>query len=249
MSGFFSALQFFTVLPAPLARPTASPAFSLAYFPLVGLLLGAILVGIDWALRLFLPLSLVNGAVIIALIILTGGLHLDGFMDSCDAIPGAQSASRRLEILKDVRVGSYGILGVLSLIMAKYLALSALPGPLRLPSLLLMPVLGRWAMALAIPAFPYARASGLGKAMKDGATRRSLVLPTLLALAVSALALQAVGLATLAGAGLLAILMGGHFTRRLTGLTGDTYGAINEVVEVAALIIIPLAAGAYRIQP
>lgn len=244
MSGFFSALQFLTVLPAPLARPEDRPSFSLAYFPLVGLLLGAILAGLDWGLGLILPLSLVNGALIIALILLTGGLHLDGFMDTCDALPGAHSASRRLEILKDVRVGSYGVLGVLALLLAKYLALSALPASLRLPSLLLMPVLGRWAMAQAITTFPYARASGLGKSMKEGATRWSLALATLLALGISALALQGVGAAALAGAGLLSLLLGWHFTRRLSGLTGDTYGAINEVVEVASLVMVPLAAGA-----
>ena len=249
ISGFFSALQFLTVLPAPLARPMEKPAFSVAYFPLVGLLLGAILVGLDWVLGLFLPSSLVNGGLIIAVIVLTGGLHLDGLMDTCDAIPGAQSPSRRLEILRDVRVGSYGILGALSLIMAKYLALSALPAPLRLPSLLLMPVLGRWSMALAIPAFPYARPSGLGRAMKDNNSWARLAAASLISLAISAAALQQVGVLAMIGAGAVTLLMGWHFTRRLSGLTGDTYGAINEVVEVAALIMVPLAAGGYRGQP
>lgn len=249
MSAFFSALQFLTVLPAPLAGPMEKPSFPLACFPVIGLLLGAVLAGLDLALGLILPLSLVNGALIVALITLTGGLHLDGFMDTCDAIPGAHSASRRLEILRDVRVGSYGILGALSLIMAKYLALAALPAGLRLPSLLLMPVLGRWSMALAIPAFPYARSTGLGRAMKDNTTWWSLVPATLLAMAAAALTLEAAGLAALAGAGVMALLMGWHFTRRLSGLTGDTYGAVNEVVEVAVLIMIPLAAGAYRGHP
>lgn len=246
MSGFFSALQFLTVLPAPLARPMERPAFSLAYFPLVGLLLGAILAGLDWTLRLFLPLSLVNGALIIALIILTGGLHLDGFMDTCDAIPGSYPSSRRLEVLRDLRVGSYSVLGLLSLLMAKYLALSALPDSLRLSTLLLMPVLGRWSMALAIPMFPYARAGGLGEGLKKAATWWSLALAAFLVLVISYLALQGTGVAALAGACLLCLLMGWHFTRRLSGLTGDTYGAINEVVEVAVLVMVPLAAGAYR---
>lgn len=249
MSGFFSALQFLTILPAPLASSMERPAFPLAYFPLVGLLLGAVLAAVDLALGFVLPLSLVNGALIVALITLTGGLHLDGFMDTCDAIPGAHSASRRLEILRDVRVGSYGILGALSLLMAKYLALSALPANLRWPSLLLMPVLGRWCMALVVPTFPYARASGLGKDLKDHATWSSLAPATLLAGAVAALAVGGAGLAALAGAGAIALLMGWHFTRRLSGLTGDTYGAVNEVVEVAVLIMVPLAAGAYRGYP
>ncbi len=249
MSGFFSALQFLTVLPAPLARPMDRPAFSLGYFPVVGLLLGIILVALDWVLRQFLPVSLVNGAVLIAMISLTGGLHLDGFMDTCDAIPGAHSTSRRLEILKDVRVGSYGTLGVLSLMMAKYLALAALPPALRIPSLLLMPVVGRWSMTLAITVFPYARSKGLGTFIKGGAGWRSLAIASILTAAISAAALQAMGIITLAGAGILAVLMGWHFTRRLSGLTGDTYGAINEVVEVAVLVLVPLAAGAYGMQP
>lgn len=247
MSGFFSALQFLTVLPAPWARPMDRPSFSLGYFPLVGLLLGAMVAGLDWLLRHFLPMSLVNGAVIVAMIVLTGGLHLDGFMDTCDAIPGAHSTSRRLEILKDLRVGSYGILGALSLLMAKYLALAELPLGLRLPSLLLMPVIGRWSMTVAITVFPYARASGLGKSMKEGAAWWSLALATVLAAAMAAAVLQGAGIIALAGACALTLLMGWRFTRRLDGLTGDTYGAINEVMEMAVLIMIPLAAAAYRI--
>ncbi len=247
MAGFFSALQFLTVLPAPLARPMDRPSFSLGYFPLVGLLLGAIVAGLDWLLRQFLPLSLANGSVIVAMIALTGGLHLDGFMDTCDAIPGAHSTTRRLEILKDLRIGSYGILGVVSLLMAKYLALAALPMALRLPSLLLMPVIGRWSMTLAITAFPYARASGLGKSMKEGAVWWSLALATILAAAIVTATLQSTGVMALAGACVLTLLMGWHFARRLNGLTGDTYGAVNEVVEMAVLIMIPLAAAAYRI--
>lgn len=248
MSGFFSALQFLTVLPAPLARPMERPSFPAAYFPLIGFILGAALAGLDLVLGLILPLSLVNGALIVAMIALTGGLHLDGFMDTCDAIPGAHAAPRRLEIMRDLRVGSYGILGALSLIMAKYLALSALPATLRLPSLLLMPVLGRWGMALVIPAFPYARPSGLGRDMKDNTTWWGLAPATLAAAAVAGVALRGAGLASLAGAGAIALLMGWHFTRRLSGLTGDTYGAINEVLEVAVLIMVPLASGGYQGQ-
>lgn len=248
MTGFFSALQFLTVLPAPLARPMDRPSFSLGYFPLVGLLIGAILVGLDWLLGRFLPVSLVNAAILIALISLTGGLHLDGFMDTCDAIPGAHSASRRLEILKDVRVGSYGILGLVMLMLAKFLALAAVPMELRVPSLLLMPVLGRWSMTLAITVFPYARQGGLGKSIKEGAVWWSLGIATLLALVISGAASQMAGISAMGGVCILTLLMGLHFKRRLSGLTGDTYGAINEVVEVAALILIPLAAGAYLVQ-
>lgn len=245
MSGFFTALQFLTVLPAPLARPMERPKFSAAYFPLIGLLLGAVLVGLDWLFARFLPSSLANGVLIVALIVLTGGLHLDGFMDTCDALPGAQSPARRLEILRDVRVGSYGILGVLCLIMAKYLVLSELPASLRSGALLAMPVLGRWSMALAITGFPYARASGLGKDMKESITWLGLALATVLTLAVVALSLWIAGMLALVGAGMLTILMGWRFTRRLSGLTGDTYGAINEVIEVAVLVMVPLAAGGY----
>lgn len=248
-SGFFSALQFLTVLPAPLARPMDRPAFSLCYFPVVGLLLGAVLMGVDWVLGRVLPLSLVNGAILITIVALTGGLHLDGFMDTCDAVPGAHSTARRLEIMRDVRVGSYGILGLVLLMMAKYLALDALPLASRSASLLLMPVVGRWGMALAITAFPYARPSGLGTFMKEGAAWRTLAITTLITLVIAVGLLWATGAMVMVGAGVLVVLIGWHFTRRLSGLTGDTYGAINEIVEVGALIAVPLAAGAYGLQP
>jgi adenosylcobinamide-GDP ribazoletransferase len=241
MTSLFSALQFLTTLPLPSRGPVERPAFSLAYFPLVGILLGAILAGLDWFLGLFLARPLVNGLLIVALIMLTGGLHLDGFMDTCDALPGAQPTTRRLEILRDLHVGSFGILGLISLLLVKYLALDTIPPPLRTGSLLLMPTLGRWAMALALLAFPYARSSGLGRALKDGATLGRLALATLLTLATATLALRGTGLAALGAAALLALLLGWYFRQRLGGLTGDTYGAINEVVEVAVLIVIPLA--------
>ncbi len=104
-------------------------------------------------------------------------------------------------------------------------------------------------MTLAITAFPYARASGLGTSMKEVAGWWSLGVATLVTIAICAAAVQVTGSIALIGVALLTVLMAWHFTRRLSGLTGDTYGAINEVMEVAVLILIPLASGAYRVQP
>ena len=118
--------------------------------------------GIDRGLSLILPSVVVNALLIVVLIILTGALHLDGFIDTCDGLAG-DSPQRRLEIMSDSQVGAFGIVGVCGLLLLKYVALLSLPDTLRLAGLLLMPALSRWTMAYAIFAFPcVSKTSGLG---------------------------------------------------------------------------------------
>lgn len=243
--GFLAALQFLTVIPLRRVMTHEEIGRSLVYFPLVGLGIGGVLYGLDHLFALFLPAALGSALLIVALVLLTGANHLDGFIDTCDGMAAGRSAQERLEIMRDSRAGGFGVVGACCLLLVKYVSLLFLPGPYRLAALLLMPMLGRWAMVYAIFAYPSARREGMGHAFKEQVNWPRMIIATLIAIAISAALMKLLGLALMAAIWLIIIIMATYIRRRLGGLTGDTYGAINEVIEVYALILVPLIAGGY----
>jgi len=242
--GFWAALQFLTIFPTPIRyKVTAKTSGkSLTYFPLVGLILGAILLGLNYLLILVLPSSIVNALLIIALVILTGAHHLDGFIDTCDGVIAGESKKERLTIMSDSKVGAFGIVGVVLLLLLKYVSLSAAP---ILPALLLMPTLSRWAMVSIIFTFPYAKRYGMGLAFKQGASWQRLTITTVISLVVAVALLKLWGLVLMAALWLISFGIASYFRSRLSGLTGDNYGAINELAEVLVLLLLVLI---WRIQ-
>jgi adenosylcobinamide-GDP ribazoletransferase len=245
--GLIAALQFLTIVPLKVNVSTQALRRSLSYFPLVGLMIGGLLYGLDRRFALAFPTSLTNILLIIALAIITRALHLDGFIDTCDGLAGGRSPEERLKIMRDSRVGSFGAVGGCCLILLQYVALTVVPDEYRMETLILMPAIARWTMAYAIFAYPYAREQGLGTVFHQGKTLPWLVIATVITLAASISLLGLDGLAVTAAALLVAIVMGSYLNRRLGGLTGDTYGAINEVAEVTVLILIPLITWSYII--
>jgi adenosylcobinamide-GDP ribazoletransferase len=237
-----AALQFLTVLP-PLVRRPFTPAElgrSVGWFPLVGILLGAILAGLDWLLAWAFPPGVTAALVLAAWVLATGALHLDGFLDSCDGLFGGHTPEARLRIMRDERAGAFAVIGGILLLLLKYAALSGNPD--RLAALVLAPVVGRWAIAMAVVAFPYGRVEGLGRAMKDNAGGLQLVFASVVAgAAVGAVAGLVPGgwrAALALPLGGVMVWAGGRFVmRRLPGLTGDIYGALCTLVEVAVLLL------------
>ena len=237
--GFWAALQLLTIFPTPLHHKVTATTSgqSLTYFPLVGLILGAILLGLHYGLTLILPSSVVNALLIIALVILTGAHHLDGFIDTCDGVIAGKSKKERLAIMSDTKVGAFGIVGAILLLLIKYVSMSSAP---ILPALLLMPTLSRWTMVSIIFIFPYAKSSGMGLAFKQGATWQRLTIATTIAFIVAVAVLKLWGLVLMAALWLIAFGIAGYFRSRLGGLTGDNYGAINELAEVLVLLLLIL---------
>ena len=207
-------------------------------FPLAGLLVGAVTLAADAAAGLLFGPAVRAAAVIAAGVWVTGALHLDGLMDTADGIGSHRSRERMLEIMRDSRVGAMGaITGALSLLL-RFALLLELTGPLRWQALLLAPALGRMAIALAAGCFPAARSpgSGLGASFAASVGRwrgAAALAPGLLAAA--ALGGQGGGHTAAALAAAIALLGGRTLTARLGGLTGDTYGALNEAAELAVL--------------
>jgi adenosylcobinamide-GDP ribazoletransferase len=236
---FWAALQFLTIFPTPIRHKVTAKTSSksLTYFPLIGLILGAILLGLNYILTLILPSPVVNALLIIALVILTGAHHLDGFTDTCDGVIAGSSKKERLSIMSDSKVGAFGIVGAILLLLLKYASLSAAP---MLPALLLMPTLSRWAMVSIIFSFPYAKRYGMGLAFKQGANWQRLTITTVISLVVAVAVLKLWGLVLMAALWLIAFGIASYFRSRLGGLTGDNYGAINELAEVLVLLLIIL---------
>jgi adenosylcobinamide-GDP ribazoletransferase len=233
---FFAALQFLTLVP-PVVRRAFTPqelGRAVGFYPLVGALLGLVLAGLNEGLARVLMPGVVPALVLTGWVVLTGALHLDGFLDSCDGLLGGWTPEKRLHIMRDERVGAFGLAGGVLLLLLKLTALSAVSRPTA--ALILAPTLGRWAMALAVVAFPYARPEGLGKAVKDHAAWRQVALATVFALATAALAGGWQGLVALAMAALTTLIVARFALARLPGLTGDLYGAICEIVELATLL-------------
>jgi adenosylcobinamide-GDP ribazoletransferase len=238
-----AALQFLTVISVPWRREiqAAQLGKSAGFFPLVGAFIGGILVGLNYLFDLGLPPAVTRVLLLVILVVLTGGLHLDGLADTCDGLGGYRSVAERRRIMRDSRIGGYGVIGIVLLLLVKYIALIHIPDELMVSTLMLMPVASRWAVVYAIFTHPYARSSGLGKDIKKGTGWPQFTLATIIAVAAAALSLWPVGLAIWLIIGLVAFVLAAWFKKLFAGLTGDNYGAINEICEVGVLILIVLA--------
>ncbi len=249
---FLAALRFLTIIPLP-GRGEVKPegiGRSIGYFPVVGALLGFILLGLNWLLGLILPPAIVPALLIVCQVIISGALHLDGFVDTCDGIGGQKTVEARWRVMHDSRVGGFGVVGACCLLLVKYISLNSVPEPLLMATLMLMPILSRWAMVYAVCVYPSARASSLGKIVKQEASRQRFIIATVitLLLAIGSARLTntvyfyLVGLAIMFGIWVIVMAVASYLKHKFSGLTGDTYGAINEIAEVCVPILVCLLA-------
>lgn len=249
---FLAALRFLTIIPLPWRRGVSPEELgrSTVYFPVVGIIIGLVLAGLNWVLSLILPSAVVNILLLISLVLLSGALHLDGFADTCDGIAGHKTVEDRWRVMHDSRVGGFGTVGICCLLLAKYISLNSVPGHLSMMTLVMMPAISRWAMVYAVFTYPYARPSGLGKTVKQETGWQRFTIATIITLAAATglsrwaniAYFYLSGLAIMAGTCIIITVMAAYLKRKFAGLTGDTYGAINEVSEVCVLILICLLA-------
>ncbi|UNL95944.1 adenosylcobinamide-GDP ribazoletransferase [Paenibacillus polymyxa] len=279
-----AAFQFLTRLPVK-AELDFSPELlkrSASYYPLVGVIIGIIVWGIAALTAMVLPPLPCAILTLAVWVWLTGGLHLDGWMDAADALFSYRSRERMLEIMKDSRVGAMGVIACVLLLMLKAALLYTVLVEQNVSGLLLLPMVwSRWFMVHAMKRWPKARNDdGLAARFADMSGGRAglavfwAVVVTLGAaagqyiLAGPATATEGSGNLSLAGTHLqtllsysesLSIWIGfallpllaygvGSFTanrinRRLGGLTGDIYGALNELLETVLLLFIVILYG------
>lgn len=238
MLPFWIALQFLSSLPVRLPGMPEPEQLgrSLLFYPVVGLLFGGLLWLLD-ALLLGTP-SLLHAALLLtAWVLLSGGLHLDGLADSADAwLGGFGDRERTLLIMKDPRSGPIAVVTLVLVLLLKFAALVALIEQGQTLALIIVPMLGRAALLGLFLTTPYVRAGGLGQALADHLPRRAgwWVLVTCAlgcVLATGWAAASALGVAFAVFVGLRWMML-----RRLGGCTGDTAGALVEVLEVVVLV-------------
>jgi adenosylcobinamide-GDP ribazoletransferase len=240
---FIAAIQFLTSIPLSVKREL-SPAQlgrATAWFPAVGIIIGSIVAGLNWLLSFILPDQVTNILLIVALVIITGAMHLDGFADTCDGLAGHKPVEERWRVMHDSRTGAFGVVGIALLLLVKYVSLNSVPPRLMTATLLFMPMVSRWAMVYAIFTFPYARPDGLGKGYKAATRWPQFAIATFIAFAAAAALFPLfsfTGFLMIFGIGVIATLLSQYFTHKFAGLTGDTYGAINEIAETTALILV-----------
>jgi len=230
------ALRFLTILPLPGLPPPSPAGFAraMAFLPLGGGIIGALLDGIGLLVSLFWHAEVRAVALVVAWGVLTAGLHLDGLSDTFDAVMSWRSRERKLEIMRDSRIGAMGALALIAVLALKVVLLGH-AGPHWLSALALAPVLGRWATLYGICSFPPARADGLGQSVQIRTNQRNLLVGTLSTLLLAVLLEGLRGLLAMALVWLASHLLARWWTGLLGGLTGDTYGALCELAEVVAL--------------
>lgn len=242
MRALFAAIGFLTVMPLPNRWHGSESDLgrSPIWFPLVGVMIGGAVALFDSVLGLFLPATVVSTFSVLMMLAASGGLHMDGLADTADGFFSARDRKRMLEIMRDSRSGPMGVIAICSVLLLKIVTLAAVPSPLRVSTLVLMPVAGRTALTVSLTALPYARSSGgLARVFRTDGIQALL----------AAAALMAAGWLLQGYKGLVAAmaslavtqLMAGYSKKKIGGFTGDTLGATCELTElIPALVAVAL---------
>lgn len=233
------AVSFLTILPVKIeSADDADVAASMAWFPLVGALIGCVLVLEDRALAFLLGHAMRSAIIVLSIAVLSGAIHLDGLADTADGLGAGRDRIRALEILRDSRIGAYGTIALFFALGLKVLALASLSGKSRLASLILAPTLSRWALVAVSYKIDYLRPTGAGSAMLGRGIERNLTIASIVAVvallpfhSLKAIITYAIAFAT-------TIAMRCFYRRWLGGITGDLIGACGEIVEVLTMIVI-----------
>jgi adenosylcobinamide-GDP ribazoletransferase len=238
-----TAATFLTRLPGVARCALGDPVElgrSARWFPLVGIAIGALGAGVYWAASSIWPPALAALAAIAAMVLATGAFHEDGLADAADGLFGGWTAERRLEIMRDSRVGTFGAMALVLLVLGKWQAIAALDPGEALPVLIGAHAAARWSTLALARALPYVRDAGAMKPVASGIGPVELAVGSLVTLA----ALAALGLAAgvvLVAIGAVATLVivaasAALYRARIGGITGDCLGATNQLVEVAWLL-------------
>lgn len=240
LKNFLLAISFLTIFPAYGRNDAAEKdmASSLYFYPLVGFLLGGILVGTDYLSSFFSTALGADALVVAAWIIFTGALHLDGLMDSGDGLFSGRDREKKLDIMKDSRIGAMGAITLAAVLMLKLAFLSELEGGDKWIALLVAPAVGRCVMVYAIGIFPYARVTpGLGNSFGSEKLTVKILGATLILLAGTYLIASYPGWIAVTFTALAAYLIAIWMAHSLGGMTGDTYGALCETTETLFVMI------------
>jgi adenosylcobinamide-GDP ribazoletransferase len=248
---FQVAMAFLTRLPVP-ALPNFQSSWlsqSARYFPVVGVLVGAINIGVWWLMMHWLPAAISVGLMMAVSLLVTGAFHEDGFADTCDGFGGGTTPDQVLAIMKDSRIGAYGVIGIFIMLGLKWTTLAAIPAAAFPLMVIGAHMASRWCASGLIWGMHYVRvdADAKAKPFADGLSARDWIVSG----ALGAMALlpwvlvndRLPGLlearmlcAAAAAAAITALIAAGYCRRRIGGYTGDCLGAVQQLTELAFLL-------------
>ncbi len=253
IKNFITALQFLTIFTINKKHKIEESdlARSMVYFPLVGFLVGVILVNADKLFTVMaLPQTIGTLLILVISVLITRALHVDGLADTLDGLMGGHDHVSRLAIMKDSRLGTAGALGILFSLFMKYLCLNNLIESDRVAVLLTAPVLGRWSQTFMVFNTNYGRENGMGMAFVGHLRSSSLLAASLLAAGLTAFVVLRMDIhsislfiSVISGVLLLTYIGKRYLTRKLRGVTGDAIGAMNELNELLVLLIFVIFSG------
>ncbi|HET6413442.1 MAG TPA: adenosylcobinamide-GDP ribazoletransferase [Anaeromyxobacter sp.] len=231
-----AAFHFLTRFPVPGPAPQeADLGRSLAFFPVPGVVLGALLAGAARLVGDHLAPAVVAPLLVAALAWLSGALHLDGLADLADGLGGGhRDPARTLSIMRDSRIGAFGAVAVILLLLVKTASVAELVKGGGAWALLCAPALARFTAVPLVVLFPYARPEGLGRPFHAGGGPRELAVAAVITAAILAVAGKRALFPTAVALG-VALVLALAIRHRLGGLTGDVYGAAMELAETAFL--------------
>jgi len=229
---------------------TENFANSMAFFPLVGMLIGLLLVVLK-RIFYYLPVSPLIGdtLILIVWIWLSGGLHLDGFADSVDGFSGGHDKEEILKIMKDSSTGAKGVVALVSILLLKFVLLVEMPLLLKDVALFFTPVIGRWSMVMAAFLGKPARIkNSMGKLFMDYVGWREVIFASLTMTVVGILLFGLYFLPlVIIGIGVVFLVLK-YCQKKISGISGDILGAVNEIVEVSILLVICLLSQFYSLS-
>jgi adenosylcobinamide-GDP ribazoletransferase len=239
VSGFFVAVQYLTIVPVPgrAGAPAARLGRAVVWFPVVGALLGVVVALGERLASAVFPSLLAALLTLTAWKLVTGGLHLDGLADCLDGLVG-RDREHRLAIMRDSRIGTFGAVGLVFVLMLELVAIAEIPPAVRSAALVAAPAVARAAPGLLGWLHPPARSEGLGAAFHTGLAPGRVAVAAAIGVAVSAVLLGVAGLAAAAVALALVAALGRFMVGRLGGITGDVHGAGVEAAELAVLLTV-----------
>ncbi len=241
LRSFRSAVAFLTVVPLAAAAGHPGERLGRAYFPAIGALLGLV-AGVCFVMVAALTTPLIAAVAATAVLaVLTGALHLDGVADAVDGLFGGKDVARRLEVMRDPRVGSFGLVAVILVVIGDVAALASIPPSQAIVALVIAGAISRWAMLMMIATLPYVRDTGLGLAAVGAHRSFDVLLGSALTTIVCLLAWRPALVSVLVAA---TIVLGIRTIARLRigGATGDVYGTTAELTQLGVLIVF----GAHR---
>jgi adenosylcobinamide-GDP ribazoletransferase len=240
LTSFHFALSFLTTLPFPFKKSLSAReiAASLSWFPLVGFLLGLIISLVFYLFTPLLPRQINSVIILIIMVLLTGGFHLDGLADTADGFLSARSHPEDiLNIMKDSSIGTMGALGLILVLLLKYTTISQLPDQMVIPCLILLPAYGRFTIVILAYLASYARKEGgLGEAITQQVSSHEIVYASAFTIMGTLLLTGFKGFLVLI---ILTFYTWGikiYATRRIGGITGDLLGFCCESSEALALV-------------